>query len=53
MVAPYKGYYFQLERKLQIRDWSIRVNNSIIGMNDVDTYYVGNACEWWYDNNPA
>ena len=48
-----REYYFQLERKLQIRDWSIRVNNSIIGMNDVDTYYVGNACEWWDDNNPA
>ena len=26
---------FQLERKLQTNDWSIRVNTSILGMNDV------------------
>ena len=27
---------FQLERKLQTNDWSIRVNTSILGMNDFD-----------------
>ena len=44
---------FQLERKLQTKDWSIRVNTSILGMNDVDTYHLGKACEWWYDRNPT
>ena len=44
---------FQLERKLQIKDWSIRANTSIPGMNDVDTYYIGKACEWWDGRNPA
>ena len=44
---------FQLERKLQTKDCSIRVNNSILGMNDVDTYYFGKACDWWYDRNPT
>ena len=28
---------FQLERKLQTKNWSIRVNTSILGMKDVDT----------------
>ena len=22
-------------------------------MNDVDNYYLGKACEWWDDRNPA
>ena len=22
-------------------------------MNDVDTYYLGKACKWWYERNPA
>ena len=22
-------------------------------MNDVDTYYLGKACKWWDDRNPA
>ena len=45
--------YLQLEGKLQTKDWSIRVNTSILGMNDVDTYYIGKACKWWYGRNPA
>ena len=44
---------FQLDRKLQTNDWSIRVNTSILGMNDVDTYYLGKACKWWDDRKPA
>ena len=28
---------FQLERKLQTKYWSTVVNNSILGINDVDT----------------
>ena len=44
---------FQLERKLQIKDLSIRVNTSILGMNDVDTYYLGKACKWRDEKNPA
>ena len=39
-----RQYDFQLERNLQAKDWSIRVNNSILGMNDVDTYYLRKAC---------
>ena len=48
-----RQYYFQLERKIQNKDWSIRVNTSILGMNDVDTYYLGKACNWCDDRNPA
>ena len=44
---------FQLERKLQTKDWSIRVNTSILGMNDVDTYQLGKACKWWDDRYHA
>ena len=29
--------YFQLDRKLQTKDWSIRFNTSILVMNDVNT----------------
>ena len=36
---------FQLERKLQTKDWSIRVNTSILGMNVVYTYYLGKSCK--------
>ena len=43
----------QLKRKLQNKDWDIRVNTSILGMNDVDTYCTGNACNWWDERNPA
>ena len=28
---------FQLKRKIQTKDWSIRVNTSILGINDVDS----------------
>ena len=44
---------FQLERKLQTKDLIIVANTSILGMNDVDTYYLGKACKWWDDSNPA
>ena len=44
---------FQLERKLHTNDWIIRVNTSILGMNDFDTCYLGKACKWWDDSNPA
>ena len=44
---------FQLERKLQTKDWSIRAHTSILGMNDADDYYLGKACECWDDRNPA
>ena len=44
---------FQLERKLQIKDWSIRVNISILLINGVDAYYLGKACKCWNDRNPA
>ena len=36
---------FQLERKPQNNYWSIKVNTSTLGMNDVDTYYLGKACK--------
>ena len=42
---------FQLERKLQTKDWSIRVNTSILGMNVIYTYYLGKACKWWDERN--
>ena len=45
--------YFQLERKLQTKDWSIIVNTSILVINDVNTYYLGMACKWWDDRNPV
>ena len=35
----------QLERKLQTKDWSIEVNTSILGMDDIDTYYLGKSCD--------
>ena len=44
---------FQLDRKLQTKYWSIKANTPILGMDDVDTYYIGKACEWWDDSNPA
>ena len=44
---------FQFERKLQIKDWSIIFNTSILGVNDVDTYYLGKACKWWYYRDPT
>ena len=43
---------FKLERKLVTKDWAIRVNHSIMGMADVDTYYIGRACGWWEDQCP-
>ena len=43
---------FQLNRNYQTEDWSIRVITSILGMNDVDTYYLDKVCEWWDDRNP-
>ena len=47
-----RKYDLQLEGKLQTKDWSIKVNTSILGMDDVDTYYLGKDCEWWDDRNP-
>ena len=43
----------QLKRNIQTKDWSIRVNTSVIGINDVATYYLGKTCKWWDDMNPA
>ena len=43
---------FQLERKLQTKDWSINIYTSILGMDDYDNYYIGRACYWWDDRNP-
>ena len=48
-----RQYDIQLEGKIYTKDWSVRFNNSILGMNDVDTYYLGKSCKWWYDRNPA
>ena len=42
-----------MDSKIQIKDWSIRVNTSILGMGDVDTYYLGKACDWWDNKNPS
>ena len=42
---------FQLERKLQTKDSIIRVNTSVLGMDYVDTYYIGKDCKWWGDRN--
>ena len=47
-----RQYDFQMDRNLHTKDFSIRVNTSILGMNDVDTYYLGKACKWWYNRNP-
>ena len=44
--------YFQLERKLQTKDWSIRVNTSILGMNDFYTFYLGKYFECCDGRNP-
>ena len=43
---------FELEKKLGTKVWHIRVNHSILGMADVDTYYVGKQCGWWDDETP-
>ena len=43
---------FQLERNLKTKDRSIKFNTSINGMDDVDTYYLGKACDWWDYRNP-
>ena len=43
---------FQLDRNIHTKDWSIRVNTSILGMKDVDTYCIGKACKWWDYINP-
>ena len=43
----------QLERKLQTKDWSIKVNTSIFGIYDVDTYYLGKACKCWDGRKPT
>ena len=45
--------YFQLERNIHTKYWSIRVNTSILGMNDVDTFYLGKNFEWRDDRSPA
>ena len=43
---------FQLERKLKVRDWDLRVNHGILGMVDVDTIRFGRAMGWWPDITP-
>ena len=43
---------FQMERKLETKQWDIRVNTSILGMIDVDTYLLGKQCKWWDDKDP-
>ena len=44
---------FQLDRKLQTKDWSIRLNTSILIMNGVYTYYIGKDCGCCDDKNHA
>ena len=44
---------FQLERKLQTKDCSIKVNNLILIMDDVYIYYLGKACDFWDYSNPV
>ena len=42
----------KFEKKLQVRIWDCRVNLSILGFNNVDTYNFGKAMGWWsYDPN--
>ena len=43
----------QLERKLQTKYWSIKINTSILGMDYCDNCYLGKAFEWWDDRNPS
>ena len=43
---------FQLERKLKVNDWDLRVNHGILGMVDVDTIRFGRAMGWWPDITP-
>ena len=43
---------FQLKRNLKTNYWSIKFNTSIFVMYDVDTYYLGKACEHWYGRKP-
>ena len=47
-----RQHEFQMERKLQTKCWHIRVNTSIIAMNDVNTWLLGKACNWWEDTCP-
>ena len=42
-----------LEKKLQVRTWDHRVNHTILGINDVDTYLFGKLMGWWPDDSPA
>ena len=44
---------FQLEWKVHTKYWSIKVDTKILGMDYVDTYYIGKACEWGYDRNTS
>ena len=37
----------QLEKKLKVKEWHLRVNHTILGINDVDTYRFGKAMGWW------
>ena len=37
----------QLETKLKVKEWHLRVNHTILGINDVDTYRFGKAMGWW------
>ena len=40
---------FKLEKKIHVKDWENRVNHTIMGINDVDTYRFGKAMGWWDD----
>jgi hypothetical protein len=41
-----------LERKLETKDWSVRVNLSLFGMCVIDAYYVAKGCRIC-DETPA
>ena len=49
----YRQDFLQLERKLEINDWSMRVNLSILGMIVVDTYLVYTQCTLEKNEKPA
>ena len=42
----------KFESNLQTKDWNIRVNTSILGINDVCNFYIGKYCNWWGERNP-
>ena len=36
-----------MEKKSEVKEWHLRVNHTILGINDVDTYRFGKAMGWW------